>query len=104
MFFINLVLVDQKTIRDLNKKYRKIDQPTTVLSFYYGGKEIKKGAGPICLGEIFICPAVAKKQNLSLEELANHGFKNLLSEISPAEISRLGFTSNQSRTAKSRKI
>lgn len=76
MFSINLVFVDKQTIRRLNKKYRKIDKATTVLSFYYGGD----GAGEI-VGEIFICPAMAKEQNLKLEDLVTHGFKNLLSEI-----------------------
>jgi len=85
MFFINLVFVDRKTIRALNKKYRKINKPTTVLSFYYG----KEGAG-IPLGEVFICLEEAKRQKIKLEELIPHGVNNILSEISTTESRRIG--------------
>lgn len=88
MFSINLVFVNAKTIKRLNKKYRKIDKPTTVLSFYYGG-QANFSTG--CLGEIVVCPAEAKKQNLSIESLVVHGLKSLLSQIPTAKIRRIGF-------------
>lgn len=97
MFLINLVFTDAKTIRRLNKKYRKKDKVTTVLSFYYGPRKGRsfdprgKQAGQVnfsteCLGEIIICPVAAKKQNLSIESLVTHGFKSLLSQIPTAKL------------------
>lgn len=85
MFSINLVFVDRQTIRRLNKKYRKIDKATTVLSFCYciptEARRAKADGVNEVIGEIFICPVMAKKQDLKLEDLVTHGFKNLLSEI-----------------------
>ena len=46
---ISLVLVSAQKIQEINKKYRRQNKPTDVLSF----------AG---LNEIFICPQVVKKQ------------------------------------------
>jgi rRNA maturation RNase YbeY len=86
MFFINLVFVDRKIIWKLNKKYRKVDKPTTVLSFYYG-----KGQANFPAGEVFICPQEAKRQKIKLEELIFHGVNNILSEIPAAETRRIGF-------------
>jgi len=98
MISINLVFTDAKKIRELNRKYRGIDKVTTVLSFNYGlgrpdfvppaggttpGNQAKFSD---CLGEIIICPSVAKKQNLSIEELVVHGIKSLLSEIPTTKI------------------
>lgn len=95
MFSVNLVFVDAKTIRKLNKKYRQLDKVATVLSFYYGaspevrrtkaGGEEKAGA-PGVLGEVVICLSEAKKQNLTIEKLVSHGFKNLLSEIPASKL------------------
>lgn len=63
---ISLVITGDKRIRSLNKKYRKIDKVTDVLSF---GNEEKHGAvkfiDPIdivYLGEIFICYPQAERQ------------------------------------------
>ena len=81
MFSINLVFIDRQTIQRLNKKYRQKDYTPAVLSFYYGEKD-----SPIA--EIFVCPAEAKKQNLSIEELVTHGLKNLLPEIPTATFNR----------------
>lgn len=85
MFSINLVFVDAKTIRRLNKKYRKKDKVTTVLSFYYGRQNNFSNE---CLGEIIICLAEAKKQNLSIESLVVHGLKSLLPQIPTAKLQR----------------
>jgi len=51
---INLIFISASKIQQLNKKYRKKDQPTDVLSFNYDEKTL--------LGEIFICPQIAQKQ------------------------------------------
>ena len=83
MFSVNLVFVDAKTIRKLNKKYRQLDKVATVLSFYYG--EERAGLSNV-LGEVVICLSEAKKQNLTIEKLVSHGFKNLLSEIPASKL------------------
>lgn len=104
MFSINLVFVDAKTIRRLNKKYRKKDKVTTVLSFYYGSRKIPQKAQVLCetrgkrtgqanfstecLGEIIICPTEAKKQDIKIEDLVVHGLKSLLPQIPTAELQR----------------
>lgn len=91
MFSINLVFVDAKTIRKLNRDYRGLDKATTVLSFYYGGRAAKQENFPEvkdtinCLGEIFICQSLAKKQGLKTEKLIIHGYKSLLSQIPSAK-------------------
>ena len=65
---ISLVITGEKRIRSLNKKYRKIDKITDVLSF--GNEEpenkfaefINPPDKIIYLGEIFICYSQAVKQ------------------------------------------
>ncbi|MDP1538710.1 MAG: rRNA maturation RNase YbeY [bacterium] len=47
---LSIVLVGQARIRELNKKYRKINKPTDVLSFNYDNT-----------GEIVICPSQIKE-------------------------------------------
>jgi probable rRNA maturation factor len=47
--------VDEERIRELNRDYRRIDEPTDVLSF--GVDEDGASAGPRELGDIVICPA-----------------------------------------------
>ena len=78
---LSIVLVGKKRIQNLNKKYRRIDQPTDVLSFSnpekfpaVSGKEI---------GEIVICPEVVKKNakkdyNKELAQVLIHGNLHLL--------------------------
>lgn len=70
---ISLALVDVKTIKELNRKYRKKNKPTDVLSFQekpesitFTEKEkpkpqIKKLLKEMGLGEIVICPPIVKK-------------------------------------------
>ncbi|MGB9893377.1 MAG: rRNA maturation RNase YbeY, partial [Candidatus Saccharicenans sp.] len=76
-------LVGPVAIRALNKKYRHKDQPTDVLSFSLW----EKGPdGKFYLGDIIICPEVAKKQARKqghsllreVEILTIHGFLHLL--------------------------
>ncbi len=73
---MSINLVGEGKIRDLNKKHRKKDKPTDVLSFPLGGGN----------GDIFICLSIAKKEakreNISIErklaQLTAHGFLHLL--------------------------
>lgn len=84
---ISLVFTDIKTIRRLNKKYRKKDQPTNILSFVFTDKKnfiFPQNQGS--KGEIIICPAQAKKEaqkeGISLRQkmtlLIVHGLLHLL--------------------------
>jgi probable rRNA maturation factor len=79
---IVVVFVGTKAIRTLNRKYRRKDRPTDVLSFRIG----KKGAdGKFYLGDIVISVPVAAKQartgghslERELEVLVLHGFLHL---------------------------
>lgn len=47
---LSIALVSQTAIKKINKKYRKKNKTTDVLSFFYGNE-----------GEIVICPEVVKK-------------------------------------------
>ena len=92
---ISLVVVGEKKIRSLNKKYRKIDKITDVLSFgftfgLHSSAETMEPTTPpdeiIYLGEIFICYTQAVKQakqkkhflKKELAVLLIHGILHLL--------------------------
>lgn len=79
---ISLKLVSPREMRQLNKKYRGMDEPTTILTF--SQQEKKSGQAfpkPLrILGDIVICLEEAKRQKLSLEQLLRHGLKNLINE------------------------
>lgn len=108
IFSINLIFVDEKTIWQLNKKYRGIDKPTTVLSFYYGPEELteekragkKEGEETAVLGEVFICPSLAKKQGFKIGELISHGINNLLPEIQTEKNFRIRLERSQGKSSK----
>ncbi len=78
-----LTLVGRRAIHSLNRRYRRKDRPTDVLSFPIG----EKGPdGKFYLGDIIICPEVARKQARKqghsllreMEILTIHGFLHLL--------------------------
>jgi len=80
---ISLAFVGERAIRTLNRKFRKKDKPTDVLSFSLG----EKGAdGKFYLGDIVIAVPVAFRQSRAkghgldreLRLLAIHGFLHLL--------------------------
>jgi probable rRNA maturation factor len=83
---ISLVIVGEKRIRSLNKKYRGMDKITDVLSFGNEEDEIKNKSGKsakfinppvdvLYLGEIFICYPKTEKQ----AKKKNHSVKKELS-------------------------
>ena len=73
---LSVVLVDEKTIRVINKKYRKKDQATDVLSFVYFRKDdFPKNE---LLGEIVICPSQTKKNEKGIVRVLIHGILHLL--------------------------
>lgn len=75
---VNIVLADDALLKELNARYRGIDAPTDVLSFYYGEKDL--------LGEIIIsldtCKNQADEKGHSFERelafLVAHGLLHLL--------------------------
>jgi probable rRNA maturation factor len=68
---VAIEFVSEERIRDLNRDYRRIDEPTDVLSF--GVDEDGVSAGPRELGDIVICPA----QTADLREAIVHGSLHL---------------------------
>lgn len=71
------LFVSEKQIQGLNRRHRRIDKPTDVLSFpledYNPGPD-----GIIRLGDIVICKAQAKKKGHSLSFLIHHAMLHLL--------------------------
>ncbi len=68
---LNIAFIGRDEIREINKKYRQSDRATDVLSFSYledkeifgfigDEKEFKKEYGFFTVGEILLCPAVAR--------------------------------------------
>lgn len=49
---VALIEISKKTSQELNRRYRKKNKPTNVLSFRYGSE----------YGEILVCPDVIKKE------------------------------------------
>ncbi len=67
---VSVVLVKPDTIRDLNVRFRKRNEPTDVLSF-----EVDGPYGEM-VGEIVICPECAGP-HMDVEELVVHGALHL---------------------------
>lgn len=80
---LSLVLVGNREIRKLNARYRKIDEPTDVLSFPLGDK---LPSGRTILGDVIISVEQARKQAIErnkrfeaeIEKLLIHGILHLL--------------------------
>lgn len=78
--WVGIVFCDEKKIRRLNRRYRKVDRVTDVLTFPFKDRYSRE-----FLGEIYIClPRAlrqAKSYGHSLEEevkiLLTHGLKSL---------------------------
>ncbi|MFH0943030.1 MAG: rRNA maturation RNase YbeY [Candidatus Beckwithbacteria bacterium] len=68
--------ISEAKIRQLNKRWRKIDKPTDVLSFPL---DLEIGPdGVMRLGDIVICEAQAKKHKHSVPFLIKHSMLHLL--------------------------
>lgn len=82
----SVTLVDEKTIKDINRDYRKIDKVTDVISFAFEDNDKKVYNNVRILGDIFICiprmQSQAKEYGHSEERelsfLAVHGLLHLL--------------------------
>jgi probable rRNA maturation factor len=68
---VAIEFVGEERIRELNRDYRRIDEPTDVLSF--GVDEDGDSAGPRELGDIVICP----EHTEDLREAIVHGALHL---------------------------
>ena len=66
---ISVVIVGEAKIKELNRKYRKINKATDILTFDYG--------------EIFICPSKSKEKNLA--KLLIHGILHLAGQSHKTE-------------------
>ena len=87
---VDVSLVDEKTIQDINRDYRKVDRVTDVISFAFEDDDSPSslilGDVPKMLGEIFICVPRAIEQakeigNIKVRELSFlfiHGLLHLL--------------------------
>ena len=67
---VSVTLVGPKTIRDLNLKFRDMDEPTDVLSF-----EVDGPYGEM-VGEVVICPLFVGPE-MGVDELVVHGALHL---------------------------
>ena len=67
---ISLAFVSKEEIKKLNKKFRKKNKATDVLSFELKEKDY--------LGEIVICPEVVKENKEEIMEVFIHGILHLL--------------------------
>ncbi len=68
---VAIEFVDSERIRELNREYRQLDEPTDVLSFAVDGDG--DTAGPRELGDIVICP----EHTEDLREAIVHGALHL---------------------------
>ena len=84
---VSITITDDKTIHELNRRYRHIDEPTDVLSFAFAESDIIDADGlPVILGQIVIsyehAAAQAKRYGHSLQRellfLETHGLLHLL--------------------------
>jgi probable rRNA maturation factor len=57
---VSIAIVDSAKIRQINKKYRKIDQITDVLSFSEEGVAVGQAKYPRIMGELVICQKQVK--------------------------------------------
>ncbi len=74
---INIVFVDKKSIKKLNKDYRAIDKVTDVLSFHYFSDFSKLKTKEIAW-EIVICEEVLKNQALEYKSSQEKEFYTIL--------------------------
>lgn len=79
---LGLVITDDDTLRDLNRRYRGIDEPTDVLSFGLESAEpfVSPPDGVHRLGEVIVSFPTAERQALEAElaHLVVHGVLHLL--------------------------
>ncbi|MBN2096893.1 MAG: rRNA maturation RNase YbeY [Candidatus Omnitrophica bacterium] len=83
---LSILLTGKRRIRSLNKKFRKIDRVTDVLSFSQFDPEI--------IGDVVICPEIAKQQ---LKLCLIHGILHLLGSDDATKKNRLDMEQEQAQ-------
>lgn len=81
---VSIAIVGSRKIRELNKKWRNLDEPTTVLTFAL--EEGRDQDGILRIGDIVIsypeARSIAQEDNLTMDaaidKLLVHGMNNLL--------------------------
>ena len=87
-YITDVTIVDNKTIHEINREYRKVDRPTDVISFAFLDDESERElkGGPVNLGQIIISFEKAEEQakeyghslNREMVFLFVHGMLHLL--------------------------
>ncbi|MEK7061698.1 MAG: rRNA maturation RNase YbeY, partial [Patescibacteria group bacterium] len=80
---ISIAFVSSAEIKKLNKKYKKKNKPTDVLSFgnSLGFKSLNRQGSPFRvadLSEVVICPEIVKKNGDELAKMLVHGILHIL--------------------------
>ncbi len=75
---VGLAVVGRAEMARLNSAHRGKPEPTDVLSFPLDMRDPLPGDLPRQLGDVVICPAVARAQGTPLEHLLVHGALHLL--------------------------
>ena len=67
---INIIFIDDKKMKDMNREYRNINGTTDVLSFSYLEESIsqEQAGKQNIIGEVYISPAAAMKNSSQQEE------------------------------------
>ncbi|RJR24804.1 rRNA maturation RNase YbeY [Candidatus Microgenomates bacterium] len=81
---LSIAVVGSRKIKELNRKWRNLNEPTTVLTFAL--EEPRDEKGVLRIGDIVICypqaRLIAQEDNLSMDEAVDkllvHGLNNLL--------------------------
>jgi probable rRNA maturation factor len=70
---LTILLADDATLHDLNRRFRGIDKPTNVLSFPAGDDRLPGDGGPVVLGDIAIAyETCALEAGRDRKPLADH--------------------------------
>ena len=75
---VNIYLVDGRTMRNLNRKFRGIDKATDVLAFPYPEDFPFPQSKLRPLGDIYLNPIYIARNKEALEYLLTHGLLHLL--------------------------
>ena len=86
---VEIELLDAPSMQATNLQYRRIDQPTDVLSFpVYTNLDEVPVEIPFLLGSILICPERAAAYGEPLIDLVHHGLLHLIGFDHETEIGR----------------
>lgn len=72
--YLEVIFLSPDKIQQINNQFRNIDRPTDVLSFPQAQFPVNINS----IGTVFICPEVAKEEDIEITELVKHGLLHLL--------------------------